>query len=154
MSTPDSVPRNFAGEPTDPTRDMVLIAARGLAAGTLTGTGLLPLFLLLGLRFRTGATSGPGVAEGAAFPLIVGGLFASMFLGGLVAWRLLAPVGSHFRRGVLAMIAAFATFIGAIVTVPIHFHFGTAGLLAITGLCLGGATALVVAAARRPVPRL
>jgi hypothetical protein len=154
MSTPDSTPRNFAGEPTDPTRDMVLIAARGLAAGALAGTGILPFFLLLGMRFRTGATAGAGVVEGAAFPLIVGGLLASMFLGAVVAWRLLAPLGSPFRRGVLAMVAGFATFIGAVVAVPVHFHFGTAGLLAIAGLCLAGALALGIGAVRRPIPRL
>jgi hypothetical protein len=154
MSAPSPRPTNIAGEPTDPSRDVVLIAVRGLAAGVLAGVGVLPVFLALGMQYRTGATSGPELVAGAAFPLIVGGLLVSIVVAAAVTWWLLAPLGSPFRRGVLAMVAGFGTFVGAMLATPVHVYAGLPGLVAMAVLGLAGAFALVRRAARRPAPEL
>lgn len=55
----------------------------------------------------------------------LGGIFAS----GLVAWWLLAPLGSVYRRGSLALTAGIGTLIGMMLAVPFDMLGRQPGLL-------------------------
>ena len=66
---------------------------------------------------------------GAPFYVLVLGTMAAMAVGGAVAFRALRAIRSPWRRGVFAMIAAFATFVGALMATPVHYFLGTPGLV-------------------------
>jgi hypothetical protein len=80
--------------------------------------------------------------------LIVGGTLAGILLAACVAWRLLDPITSTYRRGGLAMVSAFATVLVMLVCAGIHQMFGRIGLLTFLGLC-GVTSALLARHARR-----
>ena len=118
------------------------MAARGLHAGIDARNGAAAL-VLASVRFLLRGAAPSDVPEtGAALYVLVIGTLAAMAIGGTVAWRGLAPVASPFRRGVLSMIAAFATFVGALLATPIHYFLGAPGLLALAGVSLLAAFAL------------
>ncbi|GEM_PF-2689226 len=68
------------------------------------------------------------------FYLIAAGTLAGLMLAGFVAWRLLEPVTSAYRRGGLAMVAAFATVVLMLICTAVFEFFGRSGLLALLGL--------------------
>jgi hypothetical protein len=70
----------------------------------------------------------------ASFYLLVGGTFAGILLAGLVTWRLLAPVGSAYRRGALAMVCSFATILLMLVCIPVYQLLERPGLLGLAAL--------------------
>jgi hypothetical protein len=82
---------------------------------------------------------------------IVGGTLAGVLLAAFIAWRLLEPVTSAYRRGGLAMVAAFATVVLMLVCTPIFELFGRSGLLAFLAFCLL-ISALLAHRARRLKP--
>ena len=61
---------------------------------------------------------------------------AAMAVGAGTAWLRLSAMASPFRRGVFSMIAAFATFVGALLATPIHYRLGQPGLLGYAATCL------------------
>lgn len=67
------------------------------------------------------------------FYLIAAGTLAGLSLAGFVAWRLLAPVTSAYRRGGLAIVAAFATVVLMLICTVVFEFFGRTGLLALLG---------------------
>jgi hypothetical protein len=139
---PEPPVTSIGGELIDPSVDLVRVAARGLLAGILAGIGTAAL-VLAAVRFLLRNAAPSDVPDtGAAFLLLVAGTLFAMSIGGGVAWRGLAPVASPFRRGVFSMIAAFATFVGALLATPVHYFLGIAGLLALSALCLAAAFAL------------
>jgi hypothetical protein len=141
-AAPDPPLTSISGEPLDPSVDLVRVAARGLLAGILAGVGAAAL-VLASVRFLLRGAAPSEVPEtGAAFFVLVIGTLSAMAFGGAVAWRGLAPVASPFRRGVLSMIAAFATFVGALLATPIHYFLGAPGLVALAGVSLLAAFAL------------
>lgn len=146
MTDPGRVPDplvSIGGEPLDPSVDLVRIAARGLLAGVLAGVGAAAI-VLAAVRFLLRNAAPSDVPDtGAAFLVLVAGTLAAMTIGGGVAWRGLAPVRSPYRRGVFAMIAAFATFVGALLATPVHYFLGIPGLLALSAVSLLAALALV-----------
>jgi hypothetical protein len=145
---PDPPLVSIGGEPLDPSVDLVRVAARGLLAGVLTGIGAAAI-VLAAVRFLLRNAAPSDVPDtGLPFLLLVLGTIAAMALGGGVAWRGLAPVRSPYRRGVFAMIAAFATFVGALLATPVHYFLGIPGLLALSAASLLAAYAL----ARRRAP--
>jgi hypothetical protein len=82
---------------------------------------------------RPAAGSPPDVA--GPFYLLLGGTLAGLALAGVVAWRLLAPLGSAYRRGGLAMVSAFATVIAMLLCIPVNQllgHPGLGGLIALS----------------------
>jgi hypothetical protein len=84
----------------------------------------------------------PGTAEpalGIAFYLLVTGTLGSLVLAGVVAWRLLAPLDSTYRRGGLALVSAFATVPTMLLYQPLDAAFGMPGLLAAAALAAGAA---------------
>lgn len=80
--------------------------------------------------------------------LIVGGTLAGILLAACVAWRLLEPITSTYRRGGLAMVSAFATVLVMLVCAGINQMFGRLGLLTFLGLC-GVTSGLLARHARR-----
>jgi hypothetical protein len=78
-----------------------------------------------------------------AFYLLVGGTLAGILLAAYSAWRLLAPVGSTYRKGALSIVSAFATVLFMLICMPVNQLFGRTGLLALLGSC--GVAALILA---------
>lgn len=68
------------------------------------------------------------------FYLIAAGTLAGLVLAGFVAWQLLKPVSSAYRRGGLAMVAAFATVILMLICTAVFEFFGRTGLLALLAI--------------------
>jgi len=64
-----------------------------------------------------------------SFYLLVGGTLSGIMLAAYAAWRLLAPVGSAYRRGGLSMVCAFATILLMLICIPVNQLFGRTGLL-------------------------
>jgi hypothetical protein len=78
-----------------------------------------------------------------SFYLLVGGTLAGILLTAYSAWRLLAPVGSTYRKGALSIVTAFATVLFMLICMPVNQLFGRTGLLALLGVC--GVAALLLA---------
>ncbi len=79
---------------------------------------------------------------------IFAGTLAGILLAGLVAWRLLEPVTSTYRRGGLAMVSAFATVVLMLICTRIFELFGRGGLLTFLGLCAATSVLLAYRAQR------
>lgn len=133
---PDPPLTSIGGEILDPSVDLVRVAARGLLAGILAGVGAAALVLVAVRLLLRDAAPSDVPDTGAAFYVLVIGTLSAMCLGGGVAWRALAPVASPFRRGVFSMIAAFATFVGALLATPVHYFLGAGGLVVLSAICL------------------
>jgi hypothetical protein len=65
------------------------------------------------------------------FYLIAAGTLTGLGLAGFVGWRLLEPVTSAYRRGGLAMVAAFATVVLMLICTGVFELYGRTGLLAL-----------------------
>lgn len=68
--------------------------------------------------------------------LLSGGTLAGVLAAAAIAWWLLQPVQSTYRRGGLAMVAGFATAVLMLVCIPVHQLLGRAGLVVLLVLCL------------------
>ncbi len=88
--------------------DPVALAATALGAGLSAGLALVGVTVaaLDALRPPPGA---PDAAAGAPLYLLAAGTLGGLVLAGVVAWRLLSPLDSTYRRGGLALVSAFAT---------------------------------------------
>lgn len=84
------------------------------------------------LRPATGST--PDL--GAPFQLLLWGTLAGIGLAAVVAWRLLSPLGSAYRRGGLALVSAFATVVAMLVCIPVNQFLGRPGLAVLIGISL------------------
>lgn len=78
----------------------------------------------------------------AAFYLLAGGTLAGIFVAGIAAWRLLAPLESVYRRGGLSIVSAFATILLMLICIPVDQQFGATGLVVL--LCLSAVAALLL----------
>jgi hypothetical protein len=84
--------------------------------------------------------------------LLLGGTMAGVLVAAAVAWWLLEPILSTYRRGGLSMVAGFATALAMLICIPIHQALGRAGLGGLLLLCIG--TALLAGRRSRDlVPR-
>ena len=86
--------------------------------------------------------SGPGNLD-LSFYLLVGGTLAGILLAAFAAWRLLAPVGSTYRRGGLSIVCAFGTVLLMLVCIPVNQLLGRPGLVLMLGL--SGTIAILLA---------
>ena len=73
---------------------------------------------------------------GLPFQLLLWGTLTGLALAAGVAWRLLSPLGSAYRRGGLALVSAFATVIVMLICIPINQLLGRAGLGGLIGLSI------------------
>ena len=112
----------------------------GLAAVTAT---------VLGVRLiqPPGTPQAPSEV-GFPFYLLVFGTFGGIVLAAAVAWWLLAPIGSTYRRGGLALVSAFATILLMLICMPVDQWLGAPGLAGLLAVC-GAAAALFGRRARR-----
>jgi hypothetical protein len=136
------VATNFGGEPLDASRDLVGPAIRGMSFALLLGSAIVALVLWT-VRLLVTRDSGSGlVNQGVAPALLLGGTLAAMAASALAAWFRLAPIGSYYRRGGLAMVCGFGTFLVAILAAPLHHFLGPQSLLGLAALSLLGIAVL------------
>ncbi|MGZ8397617.1 MAG: hypothetical protein ACXWWN_01135 [Gemmatimonadales bacterium] len=119
--------------------------AAALASAVLTGLTAITATVLVAdaLRSRHG-----GANLELRFYLLAGGTIAGLVLAGFVAWRLLEPIASAYRRGGLAMVAAFATVVLMLICTGVFELFGRAGLLSLLGVSAVASTLLAFRARR------
>jgi hypothetical protein len=121
--------------------DPVSLAATALSAGLSAGLAVVGVTVAALAAVRPP----PGSAEparSAGLYLLAAGTLGGLVLAGVVAWRLLAPIDSTYRRGGLALVSAFATVLVMQIYPPLDAAFGTPALLGTAALA--GATALLL----------
>ena len=121
--------------------DPVSLAATALGAGLSAGLALVGVTVAALDAVRPP----PGTADpalGAPLYLLAAGTLGGLVLAGVVAWRLLAPLDSTYRRGGLALVSAFATVPVMQVYPPLDAAFGAPALLAAAALATGVALLL------------
>lgn len=137
MTDPTPTPTSVSGEPAAP--EHVGIAVRAMLFGILAGTGLISLAMW---GKRTLEMSGVGavgaVTGGPIFALVLGGTIGGFLLTIGLAWSLMRPLHSPYRRGGLAIVAGFATVVVMMLTVVIDQLAGRWGLLGFAAACTLG----------------
>jgi hypothetical protein len=121
--------------------DPVSLAATAFGAGLSAGLALVGMTVAALDAVRPP----PGTAQpalGASLYLLAGGTLGGLVLAGVVAWRLLAPLDSTYRRGGLAMVSAFATVPAMLIYPALDTAFGTPALLAVAMLAAAAAVLL------------
>lgn len=83
------------------------------------------------------------VTGGPAPLLLLSGTLGALLVSAAVAWRGLAPVDSYYRRGGLAVVSAFGTFVMAVLATPLHHFFGAGALIAL-GIVAGAVGLLLL----------
>jgi hypothetical protein len=124
----------------DPIRLALLAMGSGMAFG-LAAVSL----TVLGVDFIRPATPTPAFAAGPAFYLLVFGTLGGLVLAGVVAWLLLAPILSTYRRGGLSLVTAMATVLPMLLCMAANQLAGRTGLV---GLALAALRVAVVLAGR------
>jgi hypothetical protein len=100
-----------------------------LAMGSAVAFGLaIVSATVLGVNLlRTDATS-PAPQLGAPLYLVFFGTMAGLVLAGVVAWRLLDPILSIYRRGGLSIVSSVATVPAMLICIPVNQLAGSPGL--------------------------
>jgi hypothetical protein len=129
------------------TRDPIRLALLAMGSGVAFGLTVVSL-VVLGVDLLRPAATGPSVAAGPAFYLLVLGTMAGLILGGLVAWWLLAPVLSTYHRGGLSVVTALATVLPMLLCMAANQVAGRTGLMVLAGVALLAAV-LLASRARR-----
>lgn len=109
-------------------------AASAVSAGLAVVTGT-----VLTVRLLQPAAPPAGGPDFRFFYFLVFGTIAGLLVAGIIAWLLLAPVGSTYRRGGLAMVSAFATVLGMLVCMPVDGWFHQTGLAVLLAVCVAAA---------------
>lgn len=109
----------------------------GLGAGLGVGLGLQALATFAVRTIQAGSPPAQSLDLGSpsAMVLLTGTLIAAL-AAGVTAWRVLAPLANPWRQGVLSLVAAFASFVLAMITMPVDRMLGRPGLLALALLSL------------------
>ena len=98
----------------------------GVGAGASAGLAIIS-GIVLGVDSLRSGSQAPQLD--ASFYLLVLGTLAGIVAAAFLAWRLLAPVGSAYRRGALSIVCSFATVLLMLVCIPVHQLLGRIGLL-------------------------
>lgn len=118
--------------------DPVSLAATALGAGLSAGLALVGLTVAALDAVRPSRVTAD-TALGTPLLLLVAGTLGGLVLAGVIAWRLLAPLDSTYRRGGLALVSAFATVPMMQLYRPLDAAFGTPALVAVAALAAGAA---------------
>jgi len=103
-----------------------------VAAAIGLGTAIVALTLYGVQALMAGApASDVPVVSGPAPLLLLSGTLAALGVSAAVTWHRLRPVDSYYRRGGLALVSAFGTFVMAVLATPLHHFFGPEALLAV-----------------------
>ncbi len=149
-----SYPGREPGDP-QPAPGEVGVAARSLAFAVLFGTGLISIALwgVRTMQLDDPAPPAPGTF-GAGGVILITATIGGPLAAAAAAFALMAPIGSYYRRGGLAMVGGFATVVVALVAMPVDQRFGRPGLLTLAALCALSCLLLALrarrAAAHRP----
>ena len=109
--------------------DPVSLAVTALGAGLSAGAA----FIGVTVAALDAVRPPPGTANpdlGASVYLLAAGTLGGLLLAGVVAWRLLSPLDSTYRRGGLALVSAFGTVLVMQVYPLLDSALGTPALLA------------------------
>jgi hypothetical protein len=116
-----------------------------VAAAVLCGTLVVTLAAFEVDVLRFGLLAGPGAgrpatgaASSEAATLLLGGTFGGFVMAGVLAWWLLGPIASLYRRAALAIASSFATVVLMLLAVPVHQWAGQPGLLGFAVLLAAG----------------
>ena len=130
-----------------------------MAAAALFGAAVVTLAVLGVDVLRSGVLAGApvgrppgGPAGSAAAMLLLAGTLGGFVMAGAAAWSLLAPIGSLYRRAVLALLSSFVTVVLMLVAVPVHQLAGQPGLIGLAALLLAGGAACALRARRAARP--
>jgi hypothetical protein len=131
--------------------DPVSLAAVALSAGLSAGLALVgaTVAALAALRPPAGTTE---PALGAPLYILLFGTVGGLVLAGVVAWRLLSPLQSTYRRGGLALVSAFATVAVMQIYRPLDAAFGFPALLVAAAIAAALAWMLARRARRMASP--
>jgi hypothetical protein len=127
--------------------DPVSLVPAALGAGLSAGLALVGATVAATAALRPP----PGTTEpalGAPLYILLLGTLGGLLLAGVVAWRLLRPLQSTYRRGGLAMVSAFATVILMQIYRPLDAAFGVPALLG-GAVLAAGLACLLARRARR-----
>ena len=131
--------------------DPVSLVAAALGAGLSAGLALVGATVVATALLRPPAgTTEP--ALGAPLYILLLGTLGGLLLAGVVAWRLLRPLQSTYRRGGLAMVSAFATVVLMQIYRPLDAAFGVPALVGGAVLTAGLAWLLARRARRMAAP--
>jgi hypothetical protein len=75
--------------------------------------------------------SGQPASLNPALYLLFGGTLGGILAAAGMAWWLLGPIVSTYRRGGLAMVCGFATVLLMLICIPVHQFLGRSGLFAL-----------------------
>ena len=135
--------------------DFVPLAFAGTTFGILLGTAIMTGFLLANRALihpvPAGSTT-PDLNQPAALALFIAPL-VTLLIPAIVTWNLLGPIPSTFRRGGLAMVAAFGGLMVSLANVPLNQFLGIRGMVGLLVLVLTGMLLLARRLSRLPVPR-
>ena len=137
--------------PDAPKEDFVGLAFSALAFSVLLGLGLNALVTLVvrTIQSRTAPASSIDLGGAPAMVLLFGTLLACL-AAAIAAWRIMAPIRNGYRQGMLAMVAAFGSFVVSIVTIPIDRAFGRPGLAVLIAVAIGLALVIGRRIGRQP----
>ncbi len=117
--------------------DPIRLAALAMGSAVAFGLAVVSATVLGVDLLKPAAPSGtPDL--GAPLYLLFFGTLAALLLAGVVAWQLLSPILSTYRRGGLSVVSGLATVLAMLLCIPVHQLGGRAGLMAL------GASALLV----------
>jgi hypothetical protein len=86
--------------------------------------------------------SGPPAGLNPTLYLLLGGTLGGILAAAGMAWWLLGPIESTYRRGGLAMVCGFATVLLMLICIPVHQLLGRGGLLGLLATCTVAAALL------------
>jgi len=115
--------------------DPIRLAPFAMGAGVAFGLAVISATTFGVDLLKSAAPSAPPAAGSPLFLLFFGTL-AGLVLAGVVAWRLLAPVPSIYRRGGLSVVSALATVLPMWLCVAVNQAGGRAGLGALGAAAL------------------
>jgi hypothetical protein len=110
--------------------DPVRLALLAMGSGMAFGLAVVSL-TVLGVDLVRPVTPPSDIATGPAFYLLTFGTLFGLVLAGAVAWRLLAPVLSTYRRGGISLVTALATVLPMLLCMVANQFAGRAGLVAL-----------------------
>ena len=109
-----------------PIRLVVLAMGSAVAFGLAIVSGT-----VLGVDLLRSESPSPTPQVGAPLYLLFFGTMAGVVLAGVVAWRVLHPITSIYRRGGLSVVSGLATVVAMLLCIPVHQLAGRAGLAAL-----------------------
>jgi hypothetical protein len=127
--------------------DPIRLALRAMGAGVAFGVAVISATTFGVAALKAGAPSA-APAMGAPLYLLFFGTLAGLVLAGAVAWRLLSPVRSTYRRGGLSVVSGLATVLPMWLCALVNQAAGLPGLAGL-GVAALALSILLARGARR-----